>query len=207
MTLGAVLTYTLISEVFAQQLEVSTRIEDTMWDGTLASRFLRPFGLVGQFGAQLAGDWAFTFVTFSIPLLLLAVPLGVNPWPASQSAGAAFAVSLTLAVVLGLAVDFIFAGVAASLEQNIWQVKRVRQALSTVLSGALIPIQLLPWGLGGIFMWLPLASMASAPLRIYTGTGDPLPLIALQAAWCAVMWPLAGWLWTSQREKLTIFGG
>jgi ABC-2 type transport system permease protein len=207
MTLGAVLTYTLIAEVFAHQLEVTSRIEDTMWEGTLAGRFLRPMGLVGQFTAQLIGDWAFTFVTFSIPLLLLAPALGVDPRPASLANGLLFLVSLSLAVTIGLAVDFFFAGLAALINQNIWQVKHVRNALSTVLSGALIPLQLLPWGLGAVFSWLPFASMASAPLRIYTGTGDPLPLMAIQLFWCAVLWPVAVWMWTTHREKLTVFGG
>ena len=207
LTLAAVLTYTLVAEVFAEQLDVTTRIEDTMWEGTLTGRFLQPLRLVGNFAAELAGNWAVTFLTFSVPLLLLSPVLGVNALPASMGHGALFVVSLGLAITLGLAVDFIFCGIAGAIGQNIWIVKYVRNGLSTLLSGALLPLQLLPWGLGDLFMWLPFASMAAAPLRIFTGTGEPILLLSLQVVWCALMWPLANWIWTANRERLAFHGG
>jgi ABC-2 type transport system permease protein len=207
LTLAAVLTYTLVAEVFAEQLDVTTRIEDTMWEGTLTGRFLQPLRLVGNFAAELAGNWAVTFLTFSVPLLLLSPVLGVNALPASMGDGALFVVSLGLAITLGLAVDFIFCGIAGAIGQNIWIVKYVRNGLSTLLSGALLPLQLLPWGLGDLFMWLPFASMAAAPLRIFTGTGEPIMLLSLQVVWCALMWPLANWIWTANRERLAFHGG
>jgi len=76
-----------------------------------------------------------------------------------------------------------------------------------VLSGALVPLALLPWNLGAILQWLPFASLASAPLRIYTGTGDPRFLLALQAAWSVVLWVLARRLWQHYREQLVSYGG
>jgi ABC-2 type transport system permease protein len=207
MTLESVLTYTLIAQVFAPQLDVTTRIEDTMWEGTLTGRFLQPMGLVANFTSELFGTWLMVFLTFSAPLLLLAPALGVDPRPASAAHGALFVVSLALAATLGLAVDFIFCGIAGALEQNIWVVKYVRGGLATILSGALLPLQLLPWRIGDVFAWLPFASMASAPLRVFTGTGDPRWLIPLQLAWCATLWPLANWIWTANRERLAFHGG
>ena len=47
-------------------------------------------------------------------------------------------------------------------------------------------LALMPWGIGDVLGYLPFASMASAPLRIYTGTGDPALLLGLQAFWLAV---------------------
>ena len=52
-----------------------------------------------------------------------------------------------------------------------------------MLSGAVIPLALLPWGLGDVLEWLPFASLAWAPLSIYTGIGDAPRLIALQVFW------------------------
>jgi ABC-type uncharacterized transport system permease subunit len=76
-----------------------------------------------------------------------------------------------------------------------------------VLSGAVVPLALLPWGLGGALEWLPFASVAWAPLAIYTGMGDATRLIALQAFWALALWPLAGWLWRANREKVVGYGG
>ena len=52
------LTYTLISEVFAQQLQLRTTLRDAFWEGTLVIRFLRPMGLVRQLSAEMLGRWA-----------------------------------------------------------------------------------------------------------------------------------------------------
>lgn len=207
MSLAAILTYTLIAEAFSPQLDVTTGIENTMWEGTLAMRFLQPIGIVANFTSELLGNWAIGFLTFSLPLLLVAPLLGVDPRPTSLVAGALFALSLGIAITLGIAVDFIFCGVAANFSQNIWMIKHIRAGLATILSGALLPLQLLPWGLGDVFTWLPFASMASAPLRLYTGNGDPAFLIPVQLFWSAALWPLATWIWTANREKLAFHGG
>jgi ABC-type uncharacterized transport system permease subunit len=82
----------------------------------------------------------------------------------------------------------------------------LRGAILGVLSGALLPLAILPWGLGKVFDWLPFASMASAPLRIYTGTGS-WPVLLLQAGWAVVLWLVAAWLWRACRERLVGYGG
>src|SRR5262249_45364798 len=53
MTLASVLTYTLISEVFAEPLQCRTWLESAFWDGTIATRFLRPIGVFAQFAAEM----------------------------------------------------------------------------------------------------------------------------------------------------------
>src|SRR5438105_15232556 len=49
MTLASVLTYTLIAEVFAHQLNCRAGLEGAFWDGSIATRFLRPLGIFSQF--------------------------------------------------------------------------------------------------------------------------------------------------------------
>ncbi len=207
MTLASVLTYTLISEAFAEILDLRTELPHALWDGSIGSFFLQPMSLVGQATARTVGRWAFGFCFFSVPLLLAAPLLRVNPWPATPAAAGWFVVSLTVAVSLGMAIEFIFLALTAALDQTPWGIESLRGALTSMLSGALVPLALMPWGIGDVFAWLPYASMASAPLRIYTGTGDPLALIARQVIWSVVLWAMAGWLWRSSREKLASYGG
>src|SRR5205085_481180 len=118
-----------------------------------------------------------------------------------------FAPSLLLAIGIGLALDFLFTGIGISLQFPPFATARMRQAIAALLSGAFIPLALLPWNLGKIFEWLPFASTASAPLRIYTGTGDSLRLLLMQAFWCAVLWPLTLWQWRVTQEKMVSYGG
>src|SRR5215211_6311692 len=183
MTLGSVLTYTLIAEVFASQFSPRTTLDMALWQGTIASRLLQPLGVFGQFTAELFGHWLFEFAVFSIPLLLFAPLLGVNPLPANAGAAGMFAISLALAISVGLAIEFVFGGLLIVLGLPHWAVSQVRSAITALLSGAVVPLALLPQGVGAAFAWLPFAAMASAPLKIYTGTGEPIGLLVLQAGW------------------------
>jgi ABC-2 type transport system permease protein len=206
-TTATVLTYTLIAEVFADQLAARTELVQTFWEGTFVNRLLQPVGLVGLFVAEMVGRWLLNLAIFSLPLLLLSPLLGVDPRPASSGAAALFVASLVLAVSVGVALDFIFGGLTIALEAPIWLIDYVRGAIVAVLSGVLLPLALLPWGLGALFDYLPFAATASTPLRIYVGTGEALPLMLAQVGWSVVLWPLALWIWAANRERVVGYGG
>lgn len=205
--LEALLTYTLLAELVGHVLSANTPLSDALWQGTIANHYLRPMGIVRQFAAHASGRWGLDFLLFSLPLALLAPWLGVGLAPASAWHAAAFALSLVLAVTVGLALEFGFAAMTLVLDQTVWLVEWVRRALVRVLSGSLIPLAMMPWGLGEVFEWLPFASMAWAPLAIYTGVGSPLPLLALQLFWVVLLWPCVLAVWSRNREKVVAYGG
>jgi ABC-2 type transport system permease protein len=207
MSLATVLTYTLISEVFTEQLTPRAGLDEAFWNGSIATRALRPGGIVGGFAAEMVGRWGLGLALCSLPLLLLAPLVGVDPRPASPAALALFAPSLVLTVAVGLALQFIYGALTVAMETNPWIMTQISGAVAGVLSGAVVPLPLFPWGLGEVAAWLPFAALAAAPLQIYTGVGDPLRLLAGQAVWALLLWPLAGWLWRANREKVTIYGG
>jgi len=207
MSLGMLLTYTLISEVFGDPLTCRTDLSWHLYQGAIVPRFLQPMGLAVHYAAASVGTWTFNFIFFSVPLLVAAALFGVWVLPASALAALLFVVSLVLAVAIGLALEFIFGALAVYFEQNVYAIGRVRDGLSAVLSGILLPLAIYPRGLGEVFGYLPFASMASAPLQIYTGTGDPLRLLAIQLFWALLLWPTAQWLWRTNRQKLVTLGG
>jgi ABC-type uncharacterized transport system permease subunit len=207
MTMDTVLTYTLISSAFGDPLDVRTQVPDALWRGSIAVHFVWPMGLFRQFAAQAFGSWAMPFLVFSIPLLLASPLLGVHPMPANSSAGLWFVPSLALAISAGFAIDFMYAALMVAWGQNLWAVIQIRNAVGLLLSGAMIPLALFPWGLGQVFEWLPFAATASAPLRVYTGTGDTVALLTMQVAWNLVLWPMALWMWRTNRERLVCYGG
>ena len=205
--LETMLTYALISEAFTDQFRVETTIVNTMWDGTIVTRLLQPLPVEGIFTAEMVGQWSIGLILVSLPLMLLAPLWGVNPLPASGAAGLYFVVSLLLAIIMGVAMDFLYGAITIAMNINVWIMDRFRVAIGTLLSGAFLPLALMPWGLGKVFAYLPFASMASAPLQIYTGQGNALRLLALQAFWCVALWPLARWAWRANRERLMSYGG
>jgi ABC-2 type transport system permease protein len=207
MGLPQVLTYTLVAEVFAAQLNLRTSLNQTLWEGTLVVRFLRPMGLIRQLASEMAGQWSIDLLLFSVPLFAIAPLLGVDPRPASVQAGVLFVPSLALAIVVGLAMEQLFGAVVVGLQQPVWLVEYVRGAIALLLSGQLLPLAYYPAGVGELFGWLPFAAMAWAPLAIYTEAGNPIALMGAQLLWAALLWPLANWLWRANREKLASHGG
>lgn len=207
LTLQAVLTYTLIAEVFASILAPNTALDSAFWEGSIVLRMTQPLGLFSQFTAEMFGRWLFELAFFSLPLLLIAPLLGVDPRPASWAAFALFLLSLGLGVSVGLAIDFIFGAILVVFALPLWAIRQLRSAITTLLSGALIPLALLPEAVGSVFEWLPFASMASAPLQLFVGAGNTAQLLAVQVLWSVILWPLAHWLWFISRERMLSYGG
>ena len=204
---GAVLTYLLLARVLLDQLDVRTPVLGAIWDGTIATRLVRPVSVFGDHLAEMLGGWWVRWVAFSIPALLLAPVLGVDLGPASAARAVAFVGSLGLSIAVGAAVDFLFALLVVRWPETYWSLWLARQSLSPFLAGAVVPLALLPWSIGAVLGWLPFASMVSAPLRIYTGDGDVVTLLAGQAAWAALLWLLLRRVWKRAAARMVSFGG
>ena len=207
LTLGQVLTYTVVGEAAAELLACRTWLEDSFWSGAIATRYLRPMGIFMQFTAEMMGPIVLGIACFSVPLLALSPLLGVDPLPANLGAGALFLVSLALAVTICLAIEYLFSGFAVAIQMHPYAINGMRAAIWAVLSGAFLPLDLLPWGLGRVFEWLPFAATASTPLKIYIGRGAPLPMMAVQVGWVGLLWPIAIWVWNVNRERMVAYGG
>ena len=140
-----------------------------------------------QLAAHTIGGWAMRLLCLSVPVAAIAVLCGVDmtivsPW---------FFVSLPLAVVQGFAVDYLFACLLIRMRNLEWCVRCLRTALTSLLTGSLIPFAALPWGIGNWLQLSPFGTLTGAPLAIYTGLGDPASLIPAQIIWNIVLWPLA----------------
>jgi ABC-type uncharacterized transport system permease subunit len=205
--LGTVLTYSLVAEVFSAQLNVRTPIAAALWTGAIATRFTWPMPLATQYAAEMIGEWALPMLLVSAPLLLLAPLVGVDPLPASAARLALFLVSLVLAIAIGIAIDMAYTVLTVRIDLGPWVLNAARGVLQAICSGAWVPLALLPFHLGALFDWLPFASAASAPLRIYTGTGDPLRLLALQVVWVIVLTIAVRAAWDVCRERVALYGG
>lgn len=204
---GEVLTYIVLARVLADQLTARTEVLTAIWEGSVASRLLRPMSNFGDYLAEMVGGWALRWATFSVPALLLAPLLGVSLAPASVARGLAFVVSLLLSIAVGTAVDFLFGLVVVRSPENVWSLRMARDSLIPLVSGGMVPLPFFPWSIGDVLAWLPFASMVAAPLRIYTGDGDVFDLLALQAAWAVALWLLTRFIWQRTAARMVSFGG
>ncbi|NLA86977.1 MAG: hypothetical protein GX847_06770 [Clostridiales bacterium] len=203
MTMPQMLSYTYAAALLGDLLVVKTPATGFISEGVLLKLYGRPLSTLGQLAAQTAGGWLPMLALFSLPMALFAPVLGVRLLPASVW----FIPSLLLCVSLGFAVDVLFACLSIKLRSMNWLIGRIRAAIVAVLSGTVIPISLLPLGLGEIMRYQPFASLGGAPLSVFTGSAEPMRIIAMQLLWNAVLWPAALLIFKKSQEGIVSYGG
>ncbi len=201
--LPQLLTYTCVSAMLWELLNVRTPAGSWHYEGTMLDLYRRPQTVFGQLIAQTVGGWIPDLLLFALPMAVLLPLLGIRLMPAS----AWFGLSLVLSMALGFAIDFLFACFIIRMQNASWLAYVIRNAVTALFSGAIIPFALLPWGLGRLFQLLPFGSLAGAPLAMYVGLADPATVLPLQALWNLALWPLAFYAFQKSRERMVSYGG
>ena len=203
MSFEQMLTYTYVSALLTDMLVVQSAASGWLSEGVLMKLYGRPMPVLGQLAAQTAGGWVPMLVLFSVPMALLAPVFGVNIIPESPL----FILSLLLCISLGFAVDTLFACLSIKLRNMSWLIGSIRLAIITLLSGTIIPIRLLPFGLAEAMRYQPFASLGGAPLSIFAGTADVLQTLAIQVVWNLALWPSALLIFKKSQEGMVSYGG
>lgn len=207
-TLPSLLTYTLLSFALRRQLNILSPATSMLWEGSVIGRYARPMPIYLTYISETIGRWWVPyFLLFTLPLLLVSPLLGIYPLPASAARGALFFLSLLLSIILGFGIDLLFSALALKIKNAVWIAVRIREAVYNLLSGALIPFALFPPGAARVFALLPFGSVASPPLSIYVGQGNPAQLLALQAFWAVVIWAVAHRFYKKSEEGMVSYGG
>lgn len=202
------LTYTLLSFVTRKQMDIVTPATAALWEGSVVARYARPMSIYVSYIAETIGRWWFAYWIFvSLPLFLLALLWGINPWPASALHGVLFLVSLLLSTTIGFGFDILFAAIAIRMKNNMWIATQIRWAISSLLSGSLIPFALFPKAIAKAFSLLPFGSIANAPLSIYIGAQNAGGLLFVQFFWAVTIWLIAHFLYKKSEERMVSYGG
>lgn len=203
MSLGQMLTYTYVSALLSDLLVVTTPASGWLSEGILLKLYGRPLPVINQLAAQTVGGWLPMLMLFSVPMALIAPLFGISLLPASPF----FPLSLALCVLLGFAVDLLFSCLSIKLRNMNWLISRMRMAITTILSGTIIPIMLLPFGMARIVKYQPFASLGGAALSVFVGIADVKETIILQIFWNLIAWPIALLVWKKSQEGMVSYGG
>ncbi len=203
MTLSQMLTYTFISNLFGDLLNITSPLTHWIMDSPLLSACQRPMTIYGNVMAESIGKTIPGLLLFSLPMLLLAPFLEINAAPISLW----FIPSLVLCISLGFAVEFIFGALLVYMINTSWIIHSIRNAVIWLFSGAVLPFSLLPFGLDKIMKYQPLGSLAGAPLSIYTGIETPIKVIIIQVIWNLILWPISIAIFNKSRERMVSNGG
>ncbi len=203
LTLDQMLTYTYMSALLSGLLVIQSPLGSWLYEGLVISLYQRPLSIYGHVIAQTLGSNLTTLVLFSLPMALISPLIGISITPHSWW----FLLSLVLCTALGFALDFIFASLMIHMMNATWIVHSIRAAIVFLFSGAVIPFAALPWGLDKVLIYQPFASLAGAPLSIYTGISNPIDIIPIQLFWTVTLCIAAVAYFRKSQERLVSHGG
>jgi ABC-2 type transport system permease protein len=210
-TRSDIVTYIFVGYVarslysFYTETQISARIRD----GSVAMDLIKPLNFqLARFFESLGGVAIEGIV---LGAFVLAIGFGVfriAP-PVSAVAGAAFAVSLALSVLVNFTLSYLV-GLLSFWTTSVHGFVNSKRFIADFFSGGLIPITFFPLWLRGIAEFLPFQAIVHLPVSIYLGRATGAGVAAalgVQAVWVAILWAAGHLLWTAACRRITIYGG
>lgn len=182
-------------------------IQERVLSGDIALDLVRPFGFLKQVMAQETG-----VVLGYVPCLAVYVPAALlvgslDPPPAAGfllylvSFGLAFIVNMLIGIHIGL---------LAFWMQQVNGIRAMYGVTRAFLSGAMVPLWLMPDGVAFVFRLLPFQALAFLPASIYSGQvsgWEVLEPLAVQLAWVGMLLLSVNAIWRRAQVRLTVHGG
>jgi len=197
--IGRSFTFNNIDRTLAHQIQ----------QGEIAMQLIKPFHVQTVMMFEAVGEAAFRLLLFTVPIMVVVVPLFGILGPPHASLYGWTLLSFSLALIINSQLNFLV-GCLAFYLKNITGVIRAKHISLDFLSGVLIPFSFFPQWVQTVVGWLPFQGLSYVPVTIYLGkrTGADLELALLvQAAWALGLFLLGRWLWARAVRAVTLQGG
>lgn len=186
-------------------IELALRIRS----GDVASDLQRPLDLQAAGLAQDAGRAFYQLLFRALPPFLLGAVIFEVTVPDDVLRWLAFALSVALAILVSFAIRFLF---------NLWAFWLLDHrgslalaiAVTSLLSGLVVPLAYFPGGLADVARVLPFASMLQAPIDVFLAEelgGSTFVVLALQLLWAVLLLGLGRAVLAAGTRKLVVQGG
>jgi ABC-2 type transport system permease protein len=177
--------------------------------GQIAMQLIKPYHVQTVMMFEALGEAGFRLLMFTLPIVLLIVPLfGVQAPPDPALYGWTL-LSFALAFVINSQVNFLV-GCLAFYLKNINGVIRAKMITIDFLSGVMIPFSFFPLWTQKLVTFFPFQGISYIPVTIYLGkrSGPALAeALLLQAAWGLGLFLAGRWLWNRAVRQVTLQGG
>lgn len=205
-TLLVYLTIAALGGWFLPTLTAWT-IQERVLSGDIALDLVRPFNFLKQVFAQDIGSaWGVA------PTLVVFVPAAVLVGSLDPPSPVSFMLYL-VSYALGFLVSSLIGmhiGLLAFWIQQVNGIRAIVGVSSGFLSGALVPLWLMPDGIRVVFQFLPFQALAFLPASIYSGQvsgRDVMEPLAIQVLWIAILLVTVRLMWGRAQERIVIHGG
>jgi ABC-2 type transport system permease protein len=210
LDLPTTLTYILLARIFAPLASMTLIFEfgSRLRDGDFALLLLRPVDLQLSYYAQSLAALLVELAR-QLPVVLLAVLAFGLRWPADPARWAVFIVSALLGRSLMFCVDWLL-GSLTFYTTEIWGLWACFLALSTFLTGGLLPLDMLPAWLRGLALATPFAQAVYVPIALLSGLAplaDAPRLLLGQGLWLLGLAAAARLFFERALRRVTVQGG
>lgn len=172
-------------------------LADSIRNGALNRWLIRPASTHLDAVANNVGEKVIKLVLIAPFIAVLAVIFGDQlVLPSAPGRWVAFAAAVVIASTLRLTLDTIIGSLAFWFE-DVQGFIRARAVIIPILSGAVVPLALMPPGLSVATQLQPFRFMLSYPMEVLLGNvpGGLLAGFGLQLGWLAIFLLLAGVVW------------
>jgi viologen exporter family transport system permease protein len=208
--LNQTITYILLAFIFMPltSIELVWEFGSNLREGTIIHHLLRPINFQGMNYAQVLGILV-TRLILQLPMVVVAVLLFGLRFPTGLTTWLAFIIS----ALLGFTVMFFFNWFLACLTfytTEIWGLGVLLEGMNFFLSGALVPLIMMPEWMRNIVLSVPFAQALAVPVGLLTGItplSDAPRVWFTQILWIVGMWTLSGLFFRVAVRKITVQGG
>jgi ABC-2 type transport system permease protein len=197
--IGRSFTFNNIDRTLAHQIQ----------QGEIAMQLIKPFHVQTVMMFEAVGEAAFRLLLFTIPIMVVVVPLFGVLAPPRPELYVWTLLSFVLALVINSQLNFLV-GCLAFYLKNITGVIRAKHISLDFLSGVLVPFTFFPAWVQTAVGWLPFQGLSYVPVTIYLGKHDPAQLetaLLVQAAWALGLFVVGRWFWNRAVRAVTLQGG
>jgi ABC-2 type transport system permease protein len=211
MTFDQTLTYLALASSIFVLFKTWTEwfMARTINDGSIATELIKPIDYQIYMLFRTAGFVLVNMVVITLPsVLVLFLVFGVR---IETGIGLAFApVALLLAFLISFTFDYIV-GTSGFYTESTWGISMTKEIITTLLSGALVPLQFFPEGVRRVLELLPFQAIYHVPLTLITSPdlvlADCWRLLATQVFWVIALFVISRVFFGRALRVLTVSGG
>jgi ABC-2 type transport system permease protein len=211
LTLGQMITYIAIAWIGRSFTfnNIDRTLSFQVQQGEIAVQLIKPMHVQTVMSFEAVGEAAFRLLLFTVPIMVVVVPLFGIQGPPQPALYAWTLLSFLLALAINTQLNFAV-GCLAFYLKNINGVIRAKHISMDFLSGVLVPFSFFPAWVQTLAAWLPFQGVSYVPVTIYLGqrTGaDLASALLVQAAWALALFLLGRWLFARAVRAVTLQGG
>ncbi len=197
---------------FLTESDGSYDVGEEVRDGNIAMRLIKPVGFHSTF---LFTEMGWKLLVFA--MIFAPVVVGVEIYKYHAYGGFAFDIAKFLLYLLSLMMSYLFSfymnvcfGFMAFFLKNLWGFNIIKSGILRFVSGAVVPLALMPDGLRQVLEWMPFSSLCYTPVMIYMGkySGVEIALrLAIQLSWVIGFYLISKLILSAALRHISVQGG